>query len=119
MPKFALRARLSPRKLWREVRRWATIQELGYDPNDRWVAKQKLAAPGRYYGDGGTTDRTTYLHVETSPRGVVVAVWFDCIRLPFVQVTANDQRATEMLRDHQRVSSTLLTGVEVRDPDGQ
>jgi hypothetical protein len=119
MLKLALRARLFIRKLWWEVRRWATIQELGYDPSNRWEAKQKLAAPSRYYGDGGTVHRTTYLHVETDRGGVVVAVWFRCIRLPFVQVTVTGDRAAEMLRDHRQVSSTLLTGVEVRDPDGQ
>jgi hypothetical protein len=109
MLKLTLRARLSPRRLWREVRRWATIQETGTDP----------ATPRRFYGGGYAHRDVTYLHVETDWGGTVVAVWFRCFRLPFVQVTVGNDRAKEMLAGHREVSSTLLTGVEVDSNYGQ
>jgi hypothetical protein len=109
MLKLALRARLLFRKLWREVRRWATIQETGTDP----------AVLRRFY-DGGYAHRdVTYLHVETDRSGTVVAVRFRNFRLPFVQVTVTGDRAKEVLANHREVSSTLLTGVEVDSNYGQ
>jgi hypothetical protein len=109
MPKLALRARLFLRKLWLEVGRWATIQELGYDP-----ARQLRSHSGGY-----TNRNVTYLHVETDRGGTVVAVWFRCFRLPFIQVTVTGDRAKEVLANHREVSSTLLTGVEVDSNYGQ
>jgi hypothetical protein len=109
MPKLALRARLLFRKLWREVRRWAAIQETGTDPT----------VPRHRYGGGYTHREVTYLHVETDRGGTVVAVWFRSFRLPFIQVTVPEDRAKEMLANHREVSSTLLTGVEVDSNYGQ
>jgi hypothetical protein len=100
MPKLALQARLPLHKLWQEVRRWAIIQETGTDPT----------APRRLYGGGYAHHDVTYLRVETDRSGTVVAVWFRCFRLPFVQVTVGNDRAKEMLAGHREVSSTLLTG---------
>lgn len=81
-------------------------------PEDPWDLKQRAAAPGRYYGDGGTIHQTTRLDVETH-NGTVVAVWFRCQMLPFIQTEVNGQRAAGM----ESVSGLpLLTGVEVVDP---
>lgn len=82
----------------------------------RWFEKQRLAAPSRYYGDGGTVHQSTELAVETH-HGTVVAVWFRCQPLPFLQHEVDAERATEMERlafDH--TSLPRLTGVEVLDP---
>jgi hypothetical protein len=109
MPKLALRARLFIRRLWLEVRRWAAAQETGADH----------AVPRHRYGGGYAHRDVTYLHVETDRGGTVVAVWFRCFRLPFIQVTVPEDRAKEMLAGHREVSSTLLTGVEVDSNYGQ
>jgi hypothetical protein len=82
----------------------------------RFQAKQRLARPGRYYGDGGTIHGANHLDVETH-RGGVVAVWFRCQLLPYRQVDVDERRAVEMGR--ARDSLPRLTGVEVRDdPSG-
>ena len=52
---------------------------------DAWRVKQELAAPSRFYGDGGTIHSTGHLDVEVDDNGVVVAVWYRCLTLPFVQ----------------------------------
>ncbi len=77
---------------------------------DQFAAKQRLAAPGRYYGDGGTIHHTGYLAVETR-QGRVVAVWFRCQMLPFRQTEVDAQRAGEMDRADAGQDVTL-TGVE-------
>lgn len=79
---------------------------------DVWAAKQALAYPSRYYGDGGTIHASGLLNVETDSKGNVVAVWFRCQMLPFAQHRVNSDRATEM-----RGADDLpaLTGVEVLD----
>lgn len=52
-----------------------------------------LIDPGlRQYGPLGTVHRTTHLDVETCA-GRVVAVWFRCQQLPFVQAKVSPQRA--------------------------
>lgn len=44
--------------------------------------KQRLAAPGRYYGDGGTIHGSGTIDIDVVG-GKVVAVWFRCMTLPF------------------------------------
>ena len=81
----------------------------------RWKAKQKLAGPSRYYGDGGTIHHSGYLDVETF-EGKVVAVWFRCQPLAFKQVRVDTLRGTEMDDMYEDYGSNyLLTGVEVVD----
>lgn len=80
----------------------------------QWQRKQKLAKPGRYYGDGGTIHHTGYLDIETDPNGNVVAVWFRCQSLPFLQTKVGQQRAEEMF-DMSRHMSCRISGVEVFD----
>ena len=84
-------------------------------PDPRWAAKQKLAAPARYYGNGGTIHASTDLDVETH-HGTVVAVWFRCQPLPFRQHEVDAQRATDMERMSHDTAMPKLTGVEVLDP---
>jgi hypothetical protein len=81
---------------------------------DIFAQKQALAAPGRYYGDGGTIHDSTYLDVETH-NGEVVAVWFRCQMLPFRQIEESALRAAEMRRGYP--AGTRLTGVEILDPE--
>jgi len=76
-----------------------------------WDRKQEAARPGRYYGDGGTIHSTNHLDVETH-HGKVVAVWFRCQMLPFVQTEVDDARATDM---ESAKGLPRLTGVEVLD----
>jgi len=75
----------------------------------RWRAKQKLAAPSRYYGDGGTIHNTGTLDIEMQD-GQVMAVWFRCQMLPFRVVEAFGKWA------EPESNPCVLTGVEVRDP---
>jgi hypothetical protein len=76
----------------------------------RWAAKQQLASPSRYYGDGGTIHHSTDLDVEVH-QGQVIAVWFRCQQLAFQQRDVGPERARGM----QHVSGAALTGVEVLD----
>lgn len=49
------------------------------------------------YGDNKTIHDTTEVNVERHPTtGVVVAVWFRCIRLPFTDTFCSDSRANEL-----------------------
>jgi hypothetical protein len=79
---------------------------------NRWQLKQDLAAPSRYYGDGGTQHGHRELHVEVHD-GEVVAVWFRCQLLPFREIVVDEERARSM-----RIVDALpqLTGVEVLGP---
>lgn len=79
----------------------------------RWWAKQKLAGPARFYGDGGTIHHTGHLDVETR-NGEVVSVWFRCQMLPFKQTEVDEHRAGEMKFKSGPLPN--LTGVEVVDP---
>lgn len=81
-----------------------------------WDAKQRAAAPGFFYGDGGTIHGTTHLDVEVDVDGVVVAVWYRCRQLPFVQVLVNNQRAEEMRGVREEGALPKLTGVHLLDP---
>lgn len=83
------------------------------NPTKRWLKKQKLAAPSRYYGDGGTIHSSNHLDVETKD-GRVVAVWFRCQQLSFVQTEVGENRAESMITNFW--AGMPLTGVEVVDP---
>lgn len=80
----------------------------------QWERKQELAAPGRYYGDGGTIHHTKYVDVEVDRNGHVVSVWFRCQLLPFRQTTVQDDRALEMYQAYSNYNYQL-TGVEIVD----
>lgn len=80
----------------------------------RWRKKQKLAAPSRFYGDGGTIHGTGHLDVEVRD-GRVVSVWFRCQPLPFEQHDVGETRATEMHSMYDRGVQIRMTGVEVLD----
>lgn len=78
----------------------------------KWKRKQKLAAPSRFYGDGGTIHGNTSLDVEVCD-GRVVSVWFRCQQLPFRQLEVDSRRASDMEASHVEV--LRLTGVEILD----
>lgn len=79
---------------------------------ERWLRRQQLARPGRFYGDGGTVHGTGHLDVETF-NGEVIAVWFRCQMLPFQQVVIDEQRANSVKsRDGVGVR---VRGIEVID----
>jgi len=82
---------------------------------NRWKLKQKLAKPGRFYGDGGTIHHTGYVDVELID-GQVVAVWFRCQPLPFKQTNISRNRSDEMRRMYSESPMPDITGVEVVDP---
>jgi hypothetical protein len=50
----------------------------------------------RYYGGDGTIHGNGEVNVETDKDGLVVAVWFRCQPLPFIQHSVQDNRAEEM-----------------------
>jgi len=50
------------------------------------------------------------LDVETHD-GVIVAVWYRCMMLPFRRIEVDAERANEMLKSP---ASKRLTGIEVR-----
>jgi hypothetical protein len=80
--------------------------------SDLFAQKQALAAPARYYGDGGTIHGTTWLDVEVDDAGRVLAVWFRCQTLPYrVFRRSGDERYGE-----EDMSPGRLTGVEILDP---
>ncbi|MBM0257370.1 hypothetical protein [Micromonospora sp. 4G55] len=81
---------------------------------DTWDMKQALAAPGRFYGDGGTIHGSTWLDVEVDDAGTVVAVWFRCQTLPWrvFRRSSGDGRYGP-----EDMSPCQLTGVEVLDPE--
>ena len=81
---------------------------------NRWWLKQKLAKPGRFYGDGGTIHHTNGLDVEVSA-GHVVAVWFRCQPLPFKVTTVSDYRAKEMRGMYHLSPMPSISGVELVD----
>jgi hypothetical protein len=86
------------------------------DENERWALRQELAAPGRFYGAGGTIHRTGHLDVETDSAGDVVSVWFRCQLLPFQQRRVERVRADEMRSVHEL---GVISGIEVVDPERQ
>lgn len=73
----------------------------------RWQQKQELAAPARYYGDGGTIHDDTVIDVVTR-NGVVTEVWFRCQMLAFRQDDVGEYR-------HEIVQGAPIIGVEVLD----
>ena len=48
------------------------------------------------YGDDRTIHGNMKLDVETDAKGDVVAVWYRCLALPFVQLRVDKRRAAEM-----------------------
>jgi hypothetical protein len=82
----------------------------------QWRLKQRVAAPGRYYGDGGTIHSTGYVDVGVDSNGQVVSVWFRCQPLPFRQTDCGKGRADEMRRMYSEAPMPDITGVELVDP---
>jgi hypothetical protein len=82
------------------------------EPSKAWRKKQKLAAPSRYYGNGGTLHDAGALDIEVVD-GRVVSVWFRCQPLPFRQIDLAEPRAS--LSEAPELPE--LTGVEVLDPE--
>jgi hypothetical protein len=80
----------------------------------QWWLKQRLAGPGRYYGDGGTIHHTGKLDIEIF-EGQVVAVWFRCQPLPFRTSEADRHRAADMLSMYGQDPMPDITGVELVD----
>lgn len=77
-----------------------------------WQAKQALAHPGRYYGEGGTIHGTTELDVEICD-GTVVAVWYRCQQLPYNEVRVSRSRVADVVRLEGELPA--ITGVELLD----
>jgi hypothetical protein len=80
----------------------------------KFQQKQELAAPARYYGDGGTIHQTGEVNVELH-EGKAVSVWFRCQMLPFTQREVGEQRAREMYFAYNDGAGSRLTGVEIVD----
>lgn len=87
------------------------LPRIASDQFRTFAAKQELAKPGRYYGDGGTIHGTNHVDVCVDELGHVVQVWFRCQMLPF-RASYNSGREY-----HQ--PKALLTGVEIRDLKGE
>lgn len=80
-----------------------------------WQRKQDLAAPSRYYGDGGTIHGSHTIDIQINEHGNVVAVWFRCQELPF-RVSFIDERGRPEPTGYGSTDDLpLITGVEVLD----
>ena len=65
------------------------------------------------YGHTGTIHRTNHLNVEVNENGVVVAVWFRCMLLPFDQTVVGPKRSACMLEAQDETDKIKLLAVEV------
>ena len=72
----------------------------------------------RRYGDNGTIHHTNHIDIETDTNGDVIAVWFRCQPLLFVQTKHNrfsNNRVTEMKEMYKRNNISKLHAVIVED----
>ena len=70
----------------------------------------------RVYGFDKTIHATEHLDVETDKDGHVVAVWFRCQPLPFLQFGVAKSRAEEMTRMYEDATAIpALHAVSVED----
>lgn len=85
----------------------------------RWPRRVKKTIPDgfRFYGGNGTIHSTDHVSVETNEHGNVVAVWFRCQTLPFLQRTVNDHRAYEMIAAYQEYPPPAIHGLVLKDVD--
>lgn len=67
----------------------------------------------RTYGGNGTIHSTKHLDVELGPDGTVIAVWFRCQMLPFVEHRVDESRAK--LLDYFLDSTLKLLSVELQE----
>jgi len=75
------------------------------------LAWHSLTSTELRYGDDRTIHGTTKFDIETDSKGNVVALWFRCLALPFVQAKVNKQRAMEMRNmavDHLKVKAVVV-----------
>lgn len=98
---------MTPRAALARARTYLRLPRSVGEPYRTFAAKQDLAAPSRYYGDGGTIHGTGHVDVLVNKDGVVAQVWFRCQQLPF-KVTYGANERVDMPR-------ARLTGVEIRD----
>lgn len=81
------------------------------EPVDRFTLKQELAAPSRYYGDGGTIHGDGTIDIQVID-GRVTEVWYRCQILPF-RVFENENYSTSY--GSPGTGLPFITGVEVLD----
>jgi hypothetical protein len=77
----------------------------------RWQRRQKLAAPGRFYGADGTIHTSDDLEIEVL-NGKIIGVWFRCMQLPFRQIDIDAFRAADI----HPGGLPRIVGIEVLDP---
>lgn len=89
-------------KLIKDIRRW-------------WSGRVQFDEKIINYGYNKTIHRTTEVNIERDPRtGVVVAVWFRCMMLPFTDSTVDQERANEMRQAYQNGPVPKLVAVDVQ-----
>jgi hypothetical protein len=84
-----------------------------------WEKKQELAAPSKYYGDGGTIHGSGTIDIDIDANGHVVMVWFRCRTLPW-RVSFLDERGNRSPIGYGSTNNDELpfvTGIEVYDRD--
>lgn len=64
------------------------------------------------YGGNSTYHDTNHISVEVDEAGEVVAVWFRCMRLPFVQSSADTHRAHEMRESQSESKDVKIHAIE-------
>jgi hypothetical protein len=79
-----------------------------------WEKKQELAAPNKFYGDGGTIHHSGTIDIDVDANGHVVEVWFRCRNLPF-RVSFLDERGSREPTGYGSTDEYLpyITGVEL------
>jgi hypothetical protein len=80
------------------------------NPRSAWDRKQDVAAPSRYYGNGGTIHGSVTIDVRVKD-GHVTEVWYRCQQLPFRVLI--DGLATGYGSTDDNLPA--ITGVEVFD----
>ena len=66
------------------------------------------------YGEDRTIHQDGYFDVETR-NGEVVAVWFRCVPVPFLQSKVDAGRAREMQNMYSTLNVTPVTGIVLDD----
>ena len=103
---------MTPRAAWARAKTWLALPRSAGEPYRTFAAKQQLAAPSRYYGDGGTIHDTGHIDVRVNRDGVVSEVWFRCQQLPFSATYGGAERVS--------MPRARVTGVEILDlEDGE
>lgn len=67
------------------------------------------------YGKGNTVHQNSYLDVEVDENGLVVALWYRCMPLPFKQHQVTKERAREMTDFYKSSTPPKVFSIEIEN----